>query len=340
MNNIGNKAKVGVLALLSVAPFSTPFLQNKPTVSESNAIYVSDDENSKLIDTPQSSVFFKKKYEEGIKSQTDYLVSKKDTVNYIVKNLIENNQNTFEILNINNIKFSREDLGNIKECDLSNSIINYALDHAKRGRPQPGVINHCLGAVKDYLNKNGIELQAYNFAYRAVEALRKNDKFVEVECEIKDLNYLPSGSVVVWERGTTPYGHIGLFKKDESGGIGKDVSDWVRNQRTSRFGRSDGKYYGSQRVFMLKENILEPVLFSKLIEKLPEKEFNRLYELAKELEFSNILNDISNENQFDSGQDLDSQTGVKSTKNIITKNKASDNKNLIAMNKYLSSKSR
>ena len=84
----------------------------------------------------------------------------------------------------------------------------------------------CLKGVNDTLESMGVHIQRRPSAYMALEDLRKNDRFREVQVSKDKLDSLPAGAIVVWGKGNNlPHGHISV-----SLGDGREASSKVRKQ--------------------------------------------------------------------------------------------------------------
>ena len=88
----------------------------------------------------------------------------------------------------------------------------------------------CLTGVNIAFNKTfGNVLKYTQSAYQAIDALEKDKRFKEVDWDKKST--LPAGTVVAWEQGSSPHGHISI-----ADGKGNEISDHKTKQRTSHYG--------------------------------------------------------------------------------------------------------
>lgn len=106
---------------------------------------------------------------------------------------------------------------------------------AERNANGPG--GRCYQWVADALDREGVNLSGMS-AYMAADQLARNPKFREVQVPAEQLDKLPAGAVVVWNKGGgRRHGHISIALGD-----GREASDRVLPQI---------KNYGtSHRVFL------------------------------------------------------------------------------------------
>ncbi len=98
---------------------------------------------------------------------------------------------------------------------------------------------YCYRGVKQALRPLGVNLHGGS-AWQAADQLARNPRFREVQVRREELNRLPPGAVVVWNRNPQagkPHGHISI-----SLGNGREASDKLRRQITN--------YPSSFRVFI------------------------------------------------------------------------------------------
>ncbi|MFI3241958.1 MAG: hypothetical protein R3Y43_05265 [Alphaproteobacteria bacterium] len=210
------------------------------------------------------------------------LETKKDTLNTIADALLKYKLNTLGDLDIEGRYFSKEELQEIEPSEKSQEIAEYAIRHAKKGRPKPGEQTYCLMAVRNVLARNGIEVEAYEYAYKAIDALKENENFVEIKCSPKDFEKVAPGTPAVLDKKTgrnnpndSKYGHVFIVCKPQNAAEGYyDVSDYVRYKKEAVYLRSldektkDFGRYGDLYTFPLKSNIMsKKLLMSILFEK-------------------------------------------------------------------------
>ena len=177
----------------------------------------------------------------------------------IAEQLIEQGQNIIGNFNLEGRDFGPEDLQMIEQCELNQDIIATAQKNARRGAPKKGQQTYCLGAVKGFYSTNGIIIDAQRFAYRAVDGLKKNENFSEINVEMANFPSMPDGALMAWEKGTTRYGHIAM-KVGE-----KEFCDYVYNLRTHNRRGNSGQRYGKPHIFILKQMGVSEELAKKLI---------------------------------------------------------------------------
>ncbi|MEI8378023.1 MAG: CHAP domain-containing protein [bacterium] len=86
-------------------------------------------------------------------------------------------------------------------------------------------IGHCAKGVNNVLNSLGIDISRGD-AWQQADKLAHNDNFKEVEVAAENLDKLPPGAIVVWNKtNKSPYGHISIAT-----GNGKEISDHKQNQ--------------------------------------------------------------------------------------------------------------
>ncbi|MHC9538645.1 MAG: hypothetical protein AB9903_03925 [Vulcanimicrobiota bacterium] len=84
----------------------------------------------------------------------------------------------------------------------------------------------CLQEAGEVLREFGIPVNRHPAAYQALPDLQKSDKVKEIKVSKEQLDNLPAGAIVVWDKGAgLPYGHISVALGD-----GREASSTVRNQ--------------------------------------------------------------------------------------------------------------
>lgn len=183
----------------------------------------------------------------------------------IAKYLVEQGENTIENFDIDDYKFTREELQMMTASEDASKIVNAAKKISKKGRPAAGQQTYCLRGVRSIYAKAGIDLDAHKYAYNAIDGFRKNENFVELNCDRKDYPYLVEGTGLVWNKGKTGrYGHVGIVGP----GIGgtnapkKQFCDYIYSISE----KDKVNKYGSSHVFVLKSTKLDEKLVVKLID--------------------------------------------------------------------------
>lgn len=99
----------------------------------------------------------------------------------------------------------------------------------------------CATGVKKALVRSGLMPKyVQGDAYQVSNMLENNDNFKEVELAESNLDELPAGAVVVWDRSSQKkYGHVSIAL-----GNGQEASDTIGEQKV------DGSKYGGHRVFV------------------------------------------------------------------------------------------
>lgn len=126
---------------------------------------------------------------------------------------------------------------------LAQSTLEAAAGNDNLGRQR------CYRFVKEGLAAEGVNLTGVP-AYVAANQLARNPRFEEVRVSRDQLDELPAGAVVVWNRNTKanhPYGHISVALGD-----GREVSDRIRPQVTN--------YRSQYRVFLPEGSSLDTVV--------------------------------------------------------------------------------
>lgn len=68
-------------------------------------------------------------------------------------------------------------------------------------------------------------------AYEAIDSLKQDPRYQKIQVSQDQLKHLLPGTVVVWEKGGSDYGHISI-----ADGHGNEVSDFIRDQQTTHHG--------------------------------------------------------------------------------------------------------
>lgn len=98
----------------------------------------------------------------------------------------------------------------------------------------------CLRGVNDALDAAGLSIGRQGHAYQAAPVLAKDPRFQEIKVDRNNLEKLPAGAVIVWDKsGSARSGHIQITQ-----GNGKATSDHFESPMT--------KLNGSYRVFIPK----------------------------------------------------------------------------------------
>ncbi|NDD29247.1 MAG: hypothetical protein EB084_13370, partial [Proteobacteria bacterium] len=109
---------------------------------------------------------------------------------------------------------------------MGRELASLAVQHATDGT---GDGHHCYRNVAQDLAKVGINVSGES-AYMAADQLARNSKVQEVKgLNSQDLQHLPPGAIVVWNRGNGhEHGHISIATGD-----GREASDVMRRQITN-----------------------------------------------------------------------------------------------------------
>lgn len=168
--------------------------------------------------------------------------------------MLAKGQNTLENFDINNYKFSAEDLEMLSPGEQGKKFSQILLKNAR------GSGGQCLKSIRLGLAKIGINEQFGLRAYMAADVLRQNENFVILNCDVEDFLSLPNGAIVIRGKGNTPSGHAGGVVNHQ------DVSDRVRTLRTDNKRWSSGLKYGEADVFAFKTTEAEKDLMIKFID--------------------------------------------------------------------------
>ena len=180
---------------------------------------------------------------EDLKTSGPYLTKDKAieaAKGEFAKLMIEEKANTLANFDLSNRTLSAEELQMIKPCALGDKVVNQARKRVKS--PRGG--GQCLVGVRDWiLSPCGIKLNARGSAYKAIDALRKHEGYMEIKCDIKNLDKLPRGCIVVWDRGTgnTRNGHISVSDGAHECSDGR----WSTRKSLHKVDRYTGKVTGT-----------------------------------------------------------------------------------------------
>lgn len=138
-------------------------------------------------------------------------------------------------ITFNDYKFTKEDL---QSLEVSEQGAELAL-HARKVARNMNYPGYCYRGVKRMFNLANLGEMHGRSAYMAKKYLDNNPNFVRINVNVSDLEYLPKGTVVVFDkgkRGVHPHGHIGVF--DEVNGKIVDRSSKTYNVRSTLGGYS------------------------------------------------------------------------------------------------------
>lgn len=228
--------------------------------------------------------------------------------------------------------FSAEELDMLNQSELGQKLVASAQKTSKRSRPAPGEQTMCLGGVKSILSRTGIKLDAHKFAYRAAEGLRKNEHFVEIECEMKDIPHLVDGAVIVWGKGTTKYGHVAMKVGQ------KEYCDYVYGLRTRTY-RSPGQNYSKADTFVDSQTALHYDLVLKLCQEGRLKKEVENDVLAKINNTKQEKNPYLNDQSYFAGQFLNNSAYPLNPQDFNQKQNESETANLISQQRSSDSQS-
>lgn len=131
-----------------------------------------------------------------------------------------NSKNSIKILSTNKVSTTLEDVGydKTKGDKLANTASKNAVGFTKQ----------CATYVKKAIQSSGLGAYEYGDAYECANILKRNKNFKEISTNGLDLSTLPSGCVLVYDKGvagySAKYGHIEITL-----GNGQAVSDGVTN---------------------------------------------------------------------------------------------------------------
>jgi len=102
-----------------------------------------------------------------------------------------------------------------------------------------GGTGYCYQYVAQAIHQNIPAFLWGEHAYMAADQLAASPAFRELSVSQQELNVLPAGTVVVWNKGSSASGHISI-----ADGRGNEISDHIAPQMLSHYGG------GSYRVFL------------------------------------------------------------------------------------------
>ena len=254
------------LALLGVTATAVNPMPSSAMASKSNS--GSDGAAAKIVKAAEAKPYLYED-ENALSLEDAYMVfspaARKQTQNAnLAATMLERNDNVLANFDLSNREWTREELKMIGSCSANDAILKTAGKSVKSGKPQAGEQTYCLGAIKTYLAKNGITLDASRSAYKAIAALQNNPKFQEIKVDYKNYTALPDGAIVVFDKGDKhPHGHI--FCKSSQTWRGNTVNYQLCDYR---YYLTDRKYpgYGEAHIFLLKDMTVSKELLNKLAE--------------------------------------------------------------------------
>ena len=102
-------------------------------------------------------------------------------------------------------------------------------------------VGRCYNAVADAVERITGPFLWGSSAYMAADQFASSTDFFEVY--YKDLRYLQSGAIVIWEKGNSPHGHISVAIGD-----GREASDHVATQMTYHHGGGKARVFLPKRI--------------------------------------------------------------------------------------------
>lgn len=134
--------------------------------------------------------------------------------------------------------FSGEELAAMGESKIGSELSEQALKVAGNMNCE----GYCYRGVKRMFRRTNLGEMYGRSAYMARKYMDENLNFKQIRCDFNDLDKLPSGSVVIFDRGQKSHrhGHIFVVGRDKQGRA-KDFSSKIRNVRRTLNGY--GGYY-------------------------------------------------------------------------------------------------
>ena len=134
--------------------------------------------------------------------------------------------------------FSGEDLAAMGESKIGTELTENAVKVARNMNCE----GYCYRGVKRMFRRSNLGNMEGRSAYMAKSYMDENENFKQIRCDFDDLDKLPNGSVVIFDRGRNSHvhGHIFVVGRDKQGKA-KDFSSKIRNVRRSLNGY--GGYY-------------------------------------------------------------------------------------------------
>ncbi len=134
--------------------------------------------------------------------------------------------------------FSGEELAAMGESKIGAELTENAVKVARNMNCE----GYCYRGVKRMFRRTNLGNMEGRSAYMAKSYMDKNENFKKIRCDFDDLDKLPNGSVVIFDRGRNSHvhGHIFVVGRDKQGKA-KDFSSKIRNVRSTLNGY--GGYY-------------------------------------------------------------------------------------------------
>ena len=207
-------------------PFNSIGLNSIPAISSIPTTFLPAPISTNLVNPPKSNNNDDSKTKEEVSPRNDWsCVGATNKTKEEMKKEVGKNDNNFEAqLKAKNVTYNAE---------LGHNIAKTAITSVTGGTGQ------CAHYVNNALEANGIDPQRDNHAYTRAHVLRNNtENFTEIKItKQEELNMLPAGSIVVYQKGVCGYSkeHGHTFTATGSGGGGSD-----HFQKSFRF-PEDGK---------------------------------------------------------------------------------------------------
>ena len=134
--------------------------------------------------------------------------------------------------------FSGEELAAMGESKIGAELTENAVKVARNMNCE----GYCYRGVKRMFRRSNLGNMEGRSAYMAKSYMDVNSNFKQIRCDFDDLDKLPNGSVVIFDRGRNSHvhGHIFVVGRDKEGRA-KDFSSKIRNVRSTLKGY--GGYY-------------------------------------------------------------------------------------------------
>lgn len=118
-----------------------------------------------------------------------------------------------------------------EQAERSLALAGRIAHSAEAGARARDTVGNCYAAVAEAIEAHVPPFLWGMSAWMAADQLAASPSFRELSVSGADLPALPAGTVVVWEQGSSPHGHISIALGD-----GREASDHIAAQMTSHYG--------------------------------------------------------------------------------------------------------
>lgn len=128
-------------------------------------------------------------------------------------------------------RFGPTTLQALEQAEKGGALAKKIAQQAEQIARQRDTVGQCYEAVAEAIETHISPFLWGMSAWMAADQLAASSAFREIPLTGADLPTLPAGTIVVWEKGSSPHGHISVALGD-----GREASDHIAEQMTSHYG--------------------------------------------------------------------------------------------------------